>query len=218
MNDLVKQIQSFISKGNPYDNEIEIRFHERNENFSISEASFHRILLNVKKSENWINETKSSDVVNIATKLNGNEKLRQITSGSNVIYERKINKGRQDNFNFNLRLSEAFEESRNLTQDEWDSNFLTELRRERQRYLLLLLIWAKHVFHVSIMTITPRGISLNYLRNHNYDIVLHVYSTLCLEMICLKTRTFNTSLTTTKMEYEYCCHHSKVTISICCIL
>lgn len=172
MNSLVKQIQDFISKGNPRQNEIEFRFHEVNENYSVSESAFNRVIHACSTSELWEKGVKNNDSVVFGKPTKkGEQNVRQITdSKNNITYQTKISKTRQDNYDFSVRLSEAEETSVSLDLETWSSNYIPTLQRERERISFTDITKYWRLDATKVKTITDKEIvtyevELEYLKN-----------------------------------------------------
>lgn len=134
MKELVKQIQTFISKGNPNKNEIELRFNEPTVRHSVSKDTFLRVLDHCKKSSLWKNDKKTKDKVIIGESLvKGKPNMRRIETSSGVIYQTKTRQRVEDNREFNIRLSEATELTHDIDQEEWDTKYIPTMERSRER-------------------------------------------------------------------------------------
>ena len=134
MEDLPQYVKSFITSSNPTMNEIEFRFTERGQKFSISSESFTRVLESSKKSTLWNNNETLSDSVIIAKPIEKQKSdIRLIKTKIGKKYELKKRIRVNDHRNFNIRASEAFEDSLSMSDEEWDSQYIPTLQRDRTR-------------------------------------------------------------------------------------
>ena len=80
MNELCNSVKSFILKGDPNRNEIEFRFTERGEKFSVSSTTFFRLLSETKLEKSlWnLKNTEQTTVVIGKHKLKVNQMLEKL--------------------------------------------------------------------------------------------------------------------------------------------
>ena len=138
MNELCRSVKSFISQGNPVNNEIEFRFTERGENFSISSETFSRVLASTK-SETSLWTTKSTEQTTVTIGKNivkGNPDVRQIKNKNSTMYEKKtrVRVDDRDFRDYNIRASEAREEKIDLSEEDWSKTYIPTLQRNRKRF------------------------------------------------------------------------------------
>ena len=138
MNELCHSIKSFITNGNPNNNEIEFRFTERGEKNSINLNTFSRIL-SATKNENSLwkyKNTEQSSVIIGKHIIKGRSDIRKITNKTSSSYEEKIRIRVEDRDfrDYNIRASEAREELIIISDDDWANNYITTLQRNRKRF------------------------------------------------------------------------------------
>ena len=138
MNELCRSVKSFISNGSPVNNEIEFRFTERGENFSVSSETFYRVLSLAKDETSlWTSKGTQQNTVIIGKHIiKGNPDVRQITNKSSISYETKtrVRVDDQDFRDYNIRASEAREEIVKLSEGDWSKTYIPTLQRNRKRY------------------------------------------------------------------------------------
>ena len=137
MDELCQSAKSFITSGDPSRNEIEFRFTERGENFSVSLNTFQRILDSSKSNALWNVHSPVSTTVTIGKHIvKGNPDVRCIQNKTSTSYEIKKRIKIEDTHfkDYNIRASEANENEITLSDEDWAKTYLPILQRNRKRY------------------------------------------------------------------------------------
>ena len=118
--------------------------------------------------------SKSNDSVIFGKPIKkGESNVRQIIdSKNNKLYQTKISKRRQDNYDFNIRFSEAEEKSITMDDETWASNYIPTLQRERKRisFTDVTDYWRLDVTYVNTITdkeLNTYEVELEYLKHSN---------------------------------------------------
>lgn len=158
MDDLSRSVKSFITHSNPANHEIEFRFTERGELFSINSETFARILSDTQsKNEMWtFKETSLSKVLVKQNIVKGKPDLRIIQTQTDTIKEIKTRIRTEDrNFrDFNIRASEARETNVDISNEDIAKLYTPKLERNRIRHTFIdkSKIWQLDLTHIESYT------------------------------------------------------------------
>ena len=135
MEKLARDVKTFISSGNPSENEIEIRFRDISNSNSLQLHLFNKCLKYFKSNEKlwtFIKHT-NDDVIIGKSLIKGHEDIRRISSKNSIVYQTKKRIKVNDNRNYYFRLSEAKETNISMTEEDWSTKCVPTLQRTRER-------------------------------------------------------------------------------------